>query len=359
MRCRALRERHGGSTPLLFPQNGTDADKSVDPFHPYALLIAGNLELNSRPDPAIVTRVTPKAMTKRTSDSDGQTERALTKAELQRIEERRHVESVIRNARRVRLPKKRATFVKHDDPVKAARIVPAQEQRPLTPAEQERMDERRRVESVMRNARRSRLRLRKKPAAVRSGGGGAAAGSVEASAGSSARGSAIRPLRTVLGVAALALGCALLSLTVKTVLQHDRLAENLASLREETSLLKGRQQESLDKIEAKLQAITDSQGKLELKVGALESSQAAEAARWQEDLSGLELATREGLAGVTARLDSEEALAASIEKLLPLLLLQPSDSIVPVQTSSETTPVSQSLDPRGPLRFPVSDRAKT
>ena len=345
MRCRALRERHGGSTPLLFPQNGTDADKSVDPFHPYALLIAGNLELNSRPDPAIVTRVTPKAMTKRTSDSDGQTERALTKAELQRIEERRHVESVIRNARRVRLPKKRATFVKHDDPVKAARIVPAQEQRPLTPAEQERMDERRRVESVMRNARRSRLRLRKKPAAVRSGGGGAAAGSVEASAGFSARGSAIRPLRTVLGVAALALGCALLSLTVKTVLQHDRLAENLASLREETSLLKGNQQESLDKIEqaliqftaaedkveARLQAITDSQGKLESQLGALEAGQAAEAARWQEDVSGIEKATREGFAGVAARLDSEEALAASVEKLLPLLQ-QPSDSTVPVQT---------------------------
>jgi septal ring factor EnvC (AmiA/AmiB activator) len=291
-------------------------------------------------------------MTKRTSGSNEQTERALTKAELQRIEERRHVESVIRNARRVRLPKKRAMFVKHDDPVKAARIVPAQEQRPLTPAEQERIDERRRVESVMRNARRSRLRLRKKPAAVRSGGGGAAAGSVEAPAGSSARRSAIRSLRTVLGVVALALGCALLGLTLKTVFQHDRLAENLASLREETSLLKGNQQESLDKIEqaliqfaaaedkveARLQAVIDSQGKLESKVGVLEAGQAVEAARWQEDLSSLEEATREGLAGVAARLDSEESLAASLEKLLPLL--QPSDSIAPVQTSSETTPAS-------------------
>jgi hypothetical protein len=291
-------------------------------------------------------------MTKRTSGSDGQTERALTKAELQRIEERRHVESVIRNARRVRLPKKRATFVKHEDPVKAARIVPAQEQRPLTSAEQERVDERRRVESVMRNARRSRLRLRKKPAVVRSSGGGTAAGSVEASAGSSARGSTIRPLRTVLGVVVLALGCALLGLTLKTVLQHDRLAENLALLREETSLLKGNQQESLDKIEqaliqfaaaedkveVRLQAVTDSQGKLESKVGVLEAGQAVEAARWQEDLSSLEKATRDGLAGVAARLDSEESLAASLEKLLPLL--QPSDSIAPVQTPSETTPAS-------------------
>ena len=315
--------------------------------------------MNSRPGPAIVTWGTLRTMTKRTLSSSGQTERASTKAELQRIGERRHVESVIRNERRARLPKKRAAWVKHDASVKVARTLPAQEPRPLTPAEQERIEERRRVESVMRNARRSRLRLRKKPTTVRSGGGGVVAGNVEASPGPSARATVITPLATIFGVAVLALGCTLLGLTLKTVFQHDRLAEGLASLREETSLLKGKQQESLEKIEAKLQAITDSQGKLELKVGALESSQAAEAARWQEDLSGLELATREGLAGVTARLDSEEALAASIEKLLPLLLLQPSDSIVPVQTSSETTPVSQSLDPRGPLRFPVSDRAKT
>jgi len=279
-------------------------------------------------------------MPKRTLGSNGQTECASTKAELQRIEERRHVESVIRNTRRVRLPKKRAAFVKHNDPVKIARTVPAQEPRPLTPAEQERIEERRRVESVMRNARRSRLRLRKKPAAVRSGGGGAVAGSVEASAGSSARGSVIRPLATVLGVVALALGCALLGLTLKTVSQHNRLAKDLTSLREETSLLKGKQQESLDKIEARLQAVTDSQGKFESKAGVLEAGQAAEAARWQEGLSGIEKATREGLAGVAARLDGEESLAASVEKLLPLLLLQPSDSIVPVQTPPETTPAS-------------------
>ncbi len=272
-------------------------------------------------------------------------ERASTRAELQRIEERRHVESVIRNARRVRLPKKRTALAKQDDPVKVARTAPAQEPRPLTPAEQERMEERRHVESVMRNARRSRLRLRKKPATVRSGGGGAVAGSVETSSGSSARGSMIRPLATALGVVALVLGCALLGLTLKSVFQHDRLAEGLASLREETSLLKGQQQESLDRIEqalvqfaatedrveARLQAVTDSQGKLESKVGALEAGQAAEVAQWQEDVSGIEKATREGFAGVAARLDSEEALAASVEKLLPLLQ-QPSDSTIPVQT---------------------------
>jgi hypothetical protein len=284
-------------------------------------------------------------MTKRTSGSSGQTERASTKAELQRIEERRHVESVIRNARRVRLPKKRTALAKQDDPVKVARTAPAQEPRPLTPAEQERMEERRHVESVMRNARRSRLRLRKKPATVRSGGGEAAAGGVETSSGSPARGAMIRSFATALGVVALVIGCALLGLTVKTVLQHDRLAEGLASLREETSLFKGQQQESLDKIEqalvqfaategnveARLQAITDSQGKLESQVGALEASQAAEAAQRQDDVSGIEKATREGFAGVAARLDSEEALAASVEKLLPLLQ-QPSDSTIPVQT---------------------------
>ncbi len=155
----------------------------------------------------------------------------------------------------------------------------------------------------------------------------------------------IRPLATALGVVALVLGCALLGLTLKSVFQHDRLAEGLASLREETSLLKGQQQESLDRIEqalvqfaatedrveARLQAVTDSQGKLESKVGALEAGQAAEVAQWQEDVSGIEKATREGFAGVAARLDSEEALAASVEKLLPLLQ-QPSDSTIPVQT---------------------------
>jgi Tfp pilus assembly protein PilN len=160
----------------------------------------------------------------------------------------------------------------------------------------------------------------------------------------------VRPLATAFGIVALALGCVLLGLTLETVFQHNRLAEDLVSLREETSLLKGRQQESLDKmeqalaqfiaaedkVEERLQAVTDGQGKLESKVGALEAGQAAEAARWQGDLSGIEKTTREGLAGIASRLDSEEALAASVERLLPLL--QPTHSTGSVQTSSETTP---------------------
>jgi peptidoglycan hydrolase CwlO-like protein len=181
------------------------------------------------------------------------------------------------------------------------------------------------------------------------------AGGVETSSGSPARVPVIRSFATALAVVALVIGCTFLGLTVKTVLQHDRLAEGLASLRDETSLFKSQQQESLDKIEralvqfaategkveARLQTITDAQGKLESQLGALEASQAAEAAQRQEDVSGIEKATREGFAEVAARLDSEEALAASVEKLLPLQQ-QPSDSTSPAQTQtpSETPPAS-------------------
>jgi hypothetical protein len=259
-------------------------------------------------------------MTKRASGSSGQMERASMKAELQRIVEHRHVGSVIRNARRVRLRKKRAALVKAGDPVKVARTVPAPESRPLTPAEQERIEERRRVESVMRNARRSRLRLRKKLVAACSGGGEAVAANVETSAGPPAPGVVIRPLATVFGVVALALVCALLGLTLKTAFQNNRLAKDLVDLRRETAALKDKQQESLDGVEQAFARLA-----------------ATEAALAQESLSRIEKVTREGLAGVAERLDREEALAAAVDRLLPLL--QPSGATAPVQTASATPPV--------------------
>ncbi len=286
-------------------------------------------------------------MTRRPSPSQ-QTERIPTKAELQRVEERRHVEDVIRKARRVRLPKRKPASAPQVAPLKVRKTSsPKEPPRPLTPAEQERVAERRHVEGVMRNARRSRFTLRRKPHPARSGGG-SSAGVAAPAAGSTSKRLGVTPLALALGGGILVLACALLGLTINTVVQNSRLVRDLASLRQETSSLSGRQADSLDKVEqalaqlaatedkvqASLDAVTSSQGSLESKVSALEAGRVADASQWRDGLSSIEKSTREGLGAVASRMDKEDGLAAAVGKLLPLL--QPSEEGVSTQTPSET-----------------------
>ncbi|MCX6092561.1 MAG: hypothetical protein NTX23_06825 [Candidatus Bipolaricaulota bacterium] len=286
-------------------------------------------------------------MTKRepTSGVSGQTERAATKAEFQRVEERRHIETVLRKERRIRWPKAPRLGNRRHDPKVVAKTPEHKEPRPLTPAEKERIAERRHVETVMRNARRSRIQLRKLVPA-RSGGNGAP-GAVAAPAAPPARPSDNRKTVVVFVIAGALLACALLGLSLSAVLQQSRLAERLTTLREETAQWRSGQQQSLDKIdqtlqqlaatedkvETKLQTVADGQAQIASKVGALEASRVADSAQWQERLTGVEKTTSEGLAGVTSRLDSEESLAASVRELLPTL--RP-DSAGSTQSPSET-----------------------
>jgi hypothetical protein len=289
------------------------------------------VELNSRPNAAIVTAVTHTAMTTRKpkSSASGQAERPATKAELQRIEERRHVEGVLRKGRRIKWPTKQI-LSKKSDRVKAAPTIPERkEPRPLTPAEKERLAERRHVENVMRNARRTRLQLRKKPRPAHSGAGG---GSAAASEPSSVPGTSQRNTR-VLIVAGALFACVLLGFSIFAVVQQGQLAARLSSLREDAALLRQKQQESIDKIgqaitqlekvQTDLQTVAAGETQIASKVGALETARAAESAQWQERLTSLEKSTHDGLAEVSARLDN---LSSAVE---------PKEE-APVQTASET-----------------------
>ncbi len=167
-------------------------------------------------------------------------------------------------------------------------------------------------------------------------------------AGSTSKRLGVTPLALALGGGILVLACALLGLTINTVVQNSRLVRDLASLRQETSSLSGRQADSLDKVEqalaqlaatedkvqASLDAVTSSQGSLESKVSALEAGRVADASQWRDGLSSIEKSTREGLGAVASRMDKEDGLAAAVGKLLPLL--QPSEEGVSTQTPSET-----------------------
>ncbi len=273
----------------------------------------------------------------------GQTERAATKAELQRVEERRHIETVLRKERRIRWPKAPRLGNRPHDPKVVAKTPEHKEPRPLTPAEKERIAERRHVETVMRNARRSRIQLRKLVPARSGGNGAPGAAPATPSAGPSDN------KKTVVAcvIAGALLACALLGLSLSAVLQQSSLAERLTTLREETAQWRSGQQQSLDKIdqvlqqlaatedkvETKLQTVADGQAQIASKVGALEASRVADSAQWQERLTGVEKTTSEGLAGVISRLDSEESLAASVRELLPTL--RP-DSAGSTQSPSET-----------------------
>jgi cell division protein FtsB len=281
------------------------------------------------------------------STSNKQTEGDLTRAELQRIEERRHVETVIRDARRVRFPRRKASSAVQESPLKVQSTTPSKEpSRPLTPAEQERISERRHVEAVMRNSRRSRFKLQPKLRPAPAGGETLAGGAV-APPGSPAQRHSIHLSTAVFGAVIFALACALLGLTIGSVIQNSRLIRDLATLRQETSTLSGRQQSSVEKVEqalaqvarveTSLDAVKSSQEALESTLRALETGRANDAAQMQQRLSGVEEAAREGLAEVASRMDSEDGLAGKVDKLLALL--QPSGAAASEQqTKSETSP---------------------
>ena len=249
---------------------------------------------------------------------------------------------MLRKERRIRWPKVPRLGSRAHESETVAKSPERKEPRPLTPAEKERIAERHHVETVMRNARRSRIQL-KKLIPARSGGKGAPGVPAASSPGSSGN----RKTVVACVVAGAILACALLGLSLSAVLLQGRLADRLTALREETAQLATAQQASLDKIEqalqqlaatedkvqAKLQTVADSQGQIASTVGALETSRAEDAAQWQERLAGVEKTTSEGLADIASRLDSEESLAASVRELLPTL--RP-DSAGSTQTPSET-----------------------
>ncbi len=286
-------------------------------------------ELNSGPGAAIVTRVTFMAMTTRksTSSTSGQAERPATKAELQRIEERRHIESVLRKGRRIQWPTK-SLLRKQPESLEASSTPPGRkEPRPLTPAEKERIAERRHVEGVMRNARRSRLQLRKK---LLPSHAGESQVPTAAPVSPAAPGRQIRPA-VLLVVAGAVLALALLGLSLSTVIEQGHLAKRLAALQADTAQWRQEEQQSLAKaeqtlqglaatqvnVQTSLQTIVDGESQLNSKIAALETAQTADSAQQQERLASLEKVTRDGLAQVATRLDSEDSLAASVRKLLP------------------------------------------
>jgi hypothetical protein len=263
-----------------------------------------------------------------TSGVSGQAERPATKAELERIEERRHVESVLHQARRIRWPV-RSHLSKRPEQMQASPTTPdRKEPRPPTPAEKERIDERRHVENVMRSARRSRLHLRKSPLPARASGSGVQGAVPTPASGASPR----RPKRTVVVLAVGAvLACALLGLLLSVVIGQAHLAARLSALQRDTAQWRQEEQQAIARVEqslqglaatqtnlqTNLQTVVNGESQLNAKITALETARSADVAQQQQKLASLEKSTQDGLAQVASRLDSEDSLAASVRKLLP------------------------------------------
>ena len=233
----------------------------------------------------------------------------------------------MRKGRRIQWPTK-SLLRKQPESLEASSTLPGRkEPRPLTPAEKERIAERRHVEGVMRNARRSRLQLRKK---LLPSHAGESQVPTAAPVSPAAPGRQIRPA-VLLVVAGAVLALALLGLSLSTVIEQGHLAKRLAALQADTAQWRQEEQQSLAKaeqtlqglaatqvnVQTSLQTIVDGESQLNSKIAALETARTADSAQQQEQLASLEKVTRDGLAQVATRLDSEDSLAASVRKLLP------------------------------------------
>ncbi len=183
-----------------------------------------------------------------------------------------------------------------------------QTERPLTKAEQQRIQERHHIERVLRQSRAKSL-----PKWLRVQDG---------------RFLGLRVSWLPVG-AAVVVACVLLGLCISMVTQNRNLSQRLNALHDQSSALSTKV-DALSRIEqtvqqltttngalqTKLQAIADGQGELTTKLTAVEAGQASTSAAWREEIAGLEKTTREGLETVASRLDGQEALAASLRQLL-------------------------------------------
>jgi len=243
------------------------------------------------------------------SDARGQEQATLTKGQLQRIEERDRIERRLREARRARwtLRRKRpsspsdavgqAGKSKEQDNGQAGKSK-EQEETPLTPAQRQRLEERRRVEHVVRNARRARWTLKKGRPHTAEQRAAVAKAKAETRLGRSTR---------ALVACALGISVALIGFSIHALVERNALNRDLAGLIEETERLASEQASALESLEGRVGGVAAATEKL-----------AAATEKMGEGLQlvgQLEAATAAGIADVSAGLGKIDALTEAVNAL--------------------------------------------
>lgn len=258
--------------------------------------------------PIIVTGITLTTMTTNDTVSDvrGQEQAALTKGQLQRIEERNRIEKRLREARRARwsLHRKRpaspsiageeatlakaqnAQAAKHDTPAKSLEEVP------LTPAQRQRLEEREHVEKVVREARRARWTFKRGKTLT------AAEHRAPAKAKEETR---LERSTRALVVAALMISVVLVGFSIHALVQRGALNRDLAGLVDQTKQLADQQATAISRVQTTLEQLA-----------AAETAQVNQGA---ERLAKVEAATVAGLADVSVRLGKIDALTEAVNAL--------------------------------------------
>jgi hypothetical protein len=162
----------------------------------------------------------------------------------------------------------------------------------LTPAQRQRLDERKRVEKVVRDARRARLTVGKRRHLT--------AAEREAIAKVKAETWLERSTR-VLVVAALAVGVALIAFSIHALVQRSALNRDVAGLVEQTQRLADQQASTMSAVQTTLDNLS-----------AAETTQATQG---EERLAGIEAATAAGFADVSERLGKIDALTEAVVAL--------------------------------------------
>lgn len=243
------------------------------------------------------------------SDARGQEQATLTKGQLQRIEERDRIERRLREARRARWTLRRKRPSSTSDAVGRTALTKArgsqqagkskeQEESPLTPAQRQRLEERKRVEQVVRNARRARWTLKKGRSLTTEQRAANTKAKTETRLGRSTR---------ALVAAALGISIALIGFSIHALVQRNDLNRDLAGLIEETQRLASEQAAALKSLEGRVGGVAAATDKL-----------AAATEKMGEGLQlvgQLEAATAAGIADVSARLGKIDALTEAVNAL--------------------------------------------
>ncbi len=232
------------------------------------------------------------------SDARGQEQTTPTKGQLQRIEERNRIEKRLREARRARwtLRRKRpaspstageqTALTKTQETQATARGTSAkkQEEAPLTPAQRQRLEERKRVERVVRDARHARWTLKRRTALTPTGREAVAKAKVETRLERSTR---------TLVIGALVLSVALIGFSIHALVQRGALNRDLAGLVNQTQQLADQQAAAIVKVQTTLEQLA-----------AAETTQASQGAN---GLAKVEAVTVAGFTDVSDRLGSKIA----------------------------------------------------
>lgn len=231
------------------------------------------------------------------SDAHGQEQTTPSKGQLQRIEEHNRIEKKLREARRARwtLRRKRPASPSTAGEQAARRdaVGKKQEEAPLTPAQRQRIEERKHVEQVVRDVRRARWTLKRRKTVPGTEREAVVTARAETQLGRSTR---------TLVIGALVLSVALIGFSIHALVQRGALNRDLAGLVDQTQQLADQQAAAIGKVQTTLEQLA-----------AAETTQASQGA---EGLAKVEAVTVAGFTDVSDRLGSKiDSLTEAVNAL--------------------------------------------